>query len=1318
MSCAALLLAVAVSPQDVEAPSYCSWTAEAVLERTPDGGTPPSGAVTWTSDAEGVLSVWTEPSDDDLVLRVYSGSGELLLEDDDSGGGTVPFGRILVVDGSEPRVVVSSKDPGATGVRTVRFGLSEDVAGDRRGANVALSERARALVAARDGSTGADLGPDAAQLAAEILAVPLHERDFDWVVAADELADVAEGRIPDQDYFELAAAAEAAISTLAPATRAQVWIVRSSLGRAASRLGRQAIALEMLGAAYEGVRVARPLDDAWHGFIRNHYAVACIDASRPDLALPVFQIDLEVDTARCGPDSTEALATKVNVAVALAGVGRLEESERCAAEVVAALERSDEPDERTLNVARECRASTLQALGRYGEALVEMDAVLDAARRSEGSDSMHVATLLRNRSIVLDDLGRIDEAIESAREGLRTVAVVAPPGHPEIAIHRFGVARLLVHAGRTADALPMLEEARVELLRALPPTHLRLIECTRTQALALRRVGRVDEGDAMLRDLLEELERAGLGDSRTALQTRISLENMADCYADPVGGVERWERLLEEARRLDRAGNGEVLTALDWLAEAQRILGDTQAALATTRERLAVLLVEFDEDHPSVLDCRSDEAILLAQLGRGAESHAQLEEILERAEAALPPDHALFEKLWARFGASCTDEGEPERAQPYLEAVYERVRARDGAESRSALLARRQLAICLERQGKWEEARTEHRAILEAVGRTDDPGSMRAMTSYDDLVGVDVATGDTEALTSDAVELASLLLGALDRVRGGAPNELFRALAEYESEVMSLVGAARRTRDATLDALIFQYVETARDVAAGAGGGRYRHDPELAGLVERSTNARRRLADAIAESGDGASAEAGAAVAKLARERDRVDRELRSRLVARGELGGPIEASAVSAALPEGSAAVTFRIARHLDHDDAEDWLVHRAPVVLAFVVESGEPLRRVELGLAADLDDLVEAWRAALGKPVERGLDVDEDSDDAERTAGAALRAAFLDPVLALLGEDVERVHVCLDGALHLVPLDALPLGEGLLGDRYEIVDMVSLAQLLVDAPRPDGEPALLAVGGANYDADVEGDGSDDGEGVRVGTTGVRGAVVGALPALLQTRFEARSVADLFEERFDTKGVLLSRDAATVEAFARSVGDARYVHVATHGWFATEDVASLVDGDDLTTADRARASGEEIARGLAPLALCGLAFAGANRGVDANGRAIGVLSAELLSGLDLSRCELAVLSACETNVGIRRAGSGIQSLRSALHAAGARTTITSLWKVDDAATRMLFELFYTHLWIDGMGKAEALWRAKEEVRDSGAPTRDWAGWVLTGQPD
>lgn len=74
--------------------------------------------------------------------------------------------------------------------------------------------------------------------------------------------------------------------------------------------------------------------------------------------------------------------------------------------------------------------------------------------------------------------------------------------------------------------------------------------------------------------------------------------------------------------------------------------------------------------------------------------------------------------------------------------------------------------------------------------------------------------------------------------------------------------------------------------------------------------------------------------------------------------------------------------------------------------------------------------------------------------------------------------------------------------------------------------------------------------------------------------------------------------------------------------------------------------------------------------------------------------------------------------MKGALHVAGARTALTSLWRVGDESTRRLMEHFYRGLWKDGLGKAEALWSAKRALADEGLPIRAWAGWVLTGDPD
>ena len=91
---------------------------------------------------------------------------------------------------------------------------------------------------------------------------------------------------------------------------------------------------------------------------------------------------------------------------------------------------------------------------------------------------------------------------------------------------------------------------------------------------------------------------------------------------------------------------------------------------------------------------------------------------------------------------------------------------------------------------------------------------------------------------------------------------------------------------------------------------------------------------------------------------------------------------------------------------------------------------------------------------------------------------------------------------------------------------------------------------------------------------------------------------------------------------------------------------------------------------------------------------------------------------------GVHGAGQGVASLQRALHMAGARTVITSLWKVPDAATKDLMLAFYRRIWVEKQPKARALWEAKRELRaakdERGEPLyspRDWAAWVLTGDP-
>lgn len=103
---------------------------------------------------------------------------------------------------------------------------------------------------------------------------------------------------------------------------------------------------------------------------------------------------------------------------------------------------------------------------------------------------------------------------------------------------------------------------------------------------------------------------------------------------------------------------------------------------------------------------------------------------------------------------------------------------------------------------------------------------------------------------------------------------------------------------------------------------------------------------------------------------------------------------------------------------------------------------------------------------------------------------------------------------------------------------------------------------------------------------------------------------------------------------------------------------------------------------------------------------------------LPLDGVELAVLSACDTERGRVLRGEGVQSFSRAFLAAGARSTVTTLWAVADRPTASFMEGFYHHLQ-RGVARDEALRQAKLRFLASGSPFAHphyWAAFVLTGE--
>ena len=103
--------------------------------------------------------------------------------------------------------------------------------------------------------------------------------------------------------------------------------------------------------------------------------------------------------------------------------------------------------------------------------------------------------------------------------------------------------------------------------------------------------------------------------------------------------------------------------------------------------------------------------------------------------------------------------------------------------------------------------------------------------------------------------------------------------------------------------------------------------------------------------------------------------------------------------------------------------------------------------------------------------------------------------------------------------------------------------------------------------------------------------------------------------------------------------------------------------------------------------------------------------------GLDLKGVGLVTVSACDTARGKTVRGEGVQAFSRAFLAAGADSTVTSLWRVADEPTAAFMKQFYYFLG-KGQGKSEALRSAKLAFlrsRTALANPRYWGAFVLTG---
>jgi CHAT domain-containing protein len=94
---------------------------------------------------------------------------------------------------------------------------------------------------------------------------------------------------------------------------------------------------------------------------------------------------------------------------------------------------------------------------------------------------------------------------------------------------------------------------------------------------------------------------------------------------------------------------------------------------------------------------------------------------------------------------------------------------------------------------------------------------------------------------------------------------------------------------------------------------------------------------------------------------------------------------------------------------------------------------------------------------------------------------------------------------------------------------------------------------------------------------------------------------------------------------------------------------------------------------------------------------------------------ELVVLSACQTGKGSLEKGEGILGLPRIFFYAGAKSVLSTLWKINDKSTSLFMDYFYSFL-AEGNELNQALRLAKMKMLNSKfSHPFYWAGFILSG---
>ncbi len=1030
-----------------------------------------------------------------------------------------------------------------------------------------------------------------------------------------------------------------------------------------------------------------------------------------------------IDIYRKKTDKSLDLARSLdNLGTVYERLGRYSESEALYKEALKIREAQLDPMHVSLASTLNNLGVLYKATGRYTEAepLYER-----AIRIWEHQDHPSRAWGLDNLATLRDVLGHYSEAEEPCRRALNLRLRTFGEGHPEVATSYNNLALILDHQGKHAEAEDLYRRA---LEAATAQTGDDPDTATRLNNLGslLRDLGKFDEAEPLLKRAVEIQESRGNGEP-SALGYKLS--NLAVLY-DLLGQHAQAEKLHLRALNVYESGcpsgHPDIATGLHCLAFHYSEQRRYEKAEPLLRKAMEIWEAREMTGHPAYAACLNTLGTLLDDQGRNAEAEEVLLKALEANEKVFGENHLNVAINLQNLAGVYWDLDRNSDAEPLFRRSLRIFGQKLGTDHPTYATALTRLAGLARFEGRASEAESLCSQAVETVRKTGVCAPRFAVECFVNRAQLYWALGREEEAIDDLEEAMTYAGQVREHASGGDVHRsmtfasyvgVFEVMLDWQAKLGELTVAFQTIERCRAQGLQDLMQSNGMDLLEGVPEQTASELREAAHVAQAEVASLLKQIEVLHERTDLASKKKAKKTEDLV---DLLDNARESLVQAWADIKNA--SPAYRMVVTENREPVPFEaFQQELGKSDtvALQYLLGEKngfllaygggiePALITLEISDTQsevfgcdagPLtaarfRQVLLG-NKDRPGLLRDL-TTLGEVTDEGLPSKE-TLNALRTLWAVLvpdetlREKLVD------GESFKRLLILPDGVLARLPFEALVVNDDPQAPEYLLDNgpptmyapsatvFHNLKQREVSASK--GE--TLTVGNPSYGSTAQpGDRGTVLEELQIAS---RFAHLGRLADLPWTGDESCWIKESCEDKH-LPVVQLTKEKATEENVRNNVRGRSLVHFACHG-LADNEYGNLFGA---------------------------LALAPVDAGDPSND---GFLTVAEMFDLDLHACELAILSACDTNIGPNQRGEGTWSMCRGILTSGARRVVTTDWQVADEASAHLVYAFVYYLHdseSQARDYAECLRNARLSIRNH--DNRQWrhpyfwAPFVLMG---